>query len=242
MIKIAICDDENSITGQIENLIYDICHENGIAVDIDVYNSGADLEKKITAGIYYDLLYLDIQMNNGDGITTAGKIRELDENVVIIFVSGYEKYMIELFRLDVFAFIKKPIEEKTFIQTFLEANGKISKKNFYFSYRYKNEEFKIPCKDIVYFESKGRQINIHTRNGEIELFNGKLSDVEMKLEEGKVPFLRIHQSFLVNYHQVKSRTKSEITLVNGVKLPISDERQKKISEEYGKLLGDEINV
>ena len=242
MIKIAICDDENIIVNQIENIILNVCKTEGILVDTDAFYCGETLEKAVMLGTKYDLIFLDIQMKNGDGITTAKNIREMDENVLLIYVSGYDKYMMELFRLDVFAFIKKPIHEEIVIKTFLEANLKIINKMFYFTFRYKNEEYKIPCKDILYFDSSGRKVNIHNRNGEIDVFNGKLSDVELKLLDGKIPFMRIHQSYLVNYYLIKSRSKSEVSLVNGTKLPISEDRQKNFSYQYSRLIGGEIDV
>lgn len=211
-------------------------------MDTEVYNSGFALEKGILTGQKFDLIYLDIQMKNGDGISTARNIRKMDENVIIIFVSSYDKYMMELFRLDVFAFIKKPIEQDSFSKTFLEANRKICSKNFFYAFKYRNQEYKIPCKDILYYESRGRQITIYERGGETYVFNGKLSDVEKNLEEGKIPFLRIHQSYLVNYLLIKSRTKSEVVLINGTKLKISEDKQKKFSRDYGQLLRGEINV
>ena len=73
-------------------------------------------------------------------------------------------------------------------------------------------------------------------------FNGKLSEIEQKMSDGKIPFLRVHQSYLVNYYLIRSRTKIEITLVNGKKLPISEERQKYFNQQYSHLLGGEINV
>ncbi len=242
MIKLAICDDENMIVNQIENIILNLCERESIPVDIDVFYCGELLEKEILLGTKYDLIFLDIQMKNGDGITAAKNIRKMDENVLFIYVSGYDKYMMELFQLDVFAFIKKPIHEKIFIQTFLKANRKICNKMFYFIFRYKNQEYKIPCKDILYFESRGRKISIYHRSGEIDTFNGKLSEVEIKLSDGKIPFMRIHQSYLVNYYLIKSRSKTEVTLVNGIKLPISEDRQKKFSYQYSMLLGGEVDV
>lgn len=181
-------------------------------------------------------------MANGDGITTAKNIRKMDENVLLIYASGYDKYMMELFRLDVFAFIKKPIENEYFESTFLDANRKICNQKLYFLFHYKKEEHKISCIDILYFESNGRKINIYVRNGSVEKFNGKLSEVEMWSGDGKIPFLRIHQSYLVNYHHIKSRSKTEITLIDGTKLPISEERQKNFGKQYGRLLGGEIDV
>lgn len=242
MIKIAVCDDDNYITTDIEEILYSVCDKEGIPVDIDVFYSGLELEKELRKGTSYDLLYLDIQMKNGNGLMAANVLRTLDENTIIIFVSSYDKYMIELFRFDVFSFIKKPIAPQTFVDIFMQAYRKICNKNYYFIFHYKNEEYKIPCKEILYFESKGRQIIVHMRYGEYMVFNGKLTDVQKKLEPGKVPFLRIHQSFLVNYHLIKVRTKSKVTMVTDIDLPISEERQKSFNKEYGLLLGGELSV
>lgn len=118
MINIAICEDENIIVSEIEKMLYKAC-DNAITIAIDVFYSGLSLEKEILHGKHYDLIYLDIQMKNGDGITTAKNIRKMDENFLLIYVSGYDKYMMELFRFDVFAFIKKPIKEQLFIDTFI---------------------------------------------------------------------------------------------------------------------------
>lgn len=242
MIKIAVCDDENMIAAQIENTILDICKEENIPVETNVFYSGQELEKEIFKGTRYDLIYLDIQMTNGDGITTAKNIRKIDNNALLIYVSGYDKYMMELFRLDVFAFIKKPIDYKDFKKIFLDANLKICNQRLYFSFQYNHNEYKIPCIDILYFESSGRAINVYSKDHKAEKFNGKLSEVEERLDNGKIPFLRIHQSYLVNYHHIHSRSKTAVMLTNGTKLPISEERQKNFGKQYGRLLGGEIDA
>lgn len=241
MINIAICDDENIIVSQIDTILISICKKE-IPIEIDSFYSGQTLEKAILQGKQYDLIYLDIQMNNGDGITTAKNIRKMDEKFLLIYVSGYDKYMMELFRLDVFAFIRKPIKEQLFIETFFEAYKKICSNNCYFTFHFENKQFKIPCNEILYFGSNGRKVIIHSKNEKTDMFNGKLSDIEEQLSTGKIPFLRIHQSYLVNYHWIKAKSKSSITLIDETVLSISEERQKEFGKEYGKLLGGDINV
>lgn len=241
MIKVAICDDENMIASQIDNMILTICQKENISVDTDVFYGGSSLEKEMLSGTKYDLIYLDIQMKDGDGITIAKNIRKMDENVLLIYVSGYDRYLMDLFRLDVLTFIKKPIDTELFANTFLDAHRKIGNNRFYFVYRYKNIEYKIPCIDILYFESKGRKVILYGKSGSIGLFNGKLSDVEIQVTNGKIPYLRIHQSFLVNYHHIKSRSRTEVTLTTGTKLPISEDRQKTFGEQYNKIIGDEVH-
>ena len=242
MLQIGICDDETVIAARMEAFILETCRTEGIPAGVEVFYSGNTLLEEVRRGTCYDLLYLDIHMQNGNGISAAEQIRKLDDNVLLIFVSGYDQYLMELFRLDVFEFVKKPFEKEEFVQTFFRAVRKVGEKSHYFVYTYRGEEFKLPCKEILYFESRGRKIWIHMKNGETAFFNGKLSDVAEKLQGGKVPFLRIHQSYLVNYHFIRSRSKSEVRLVNHTVLPIAEDRRKDFGREYGRLLGGEIDV
>ena len=219
MLNIAICDDD-LIAHQIESVLHNIGDEENVKIDTDVFYSGNDLVREISSGKKFDLIYMDIQME----------------------ISSYDRYVMELFRLDVFSFIRKPIDRDSFAQIFLEANQRICSRNHFFSFKYKSQEYKVLSKEILYFESKARQINIHVRDGNKYVFNGKLSEVEKGLSSGKVTFLRIHQSYLVNYLLIKSRSKSNVTLINGEVLPISEDRQKEFSKEYGRLLRGEIYV
>lgn len=242
MLKIAICDDENVIINEIEGLLSDISKQHNIRMDIDAFYSGQELEKEVLRGTRYDLIYMDIEMENGNGIASAGNIRKVGENAMLIYVSAYDKYVLELFRLDVFAFLKKPIDKELFIKTFLEVHEKICNKVFFFTYSSNGREYRIPCKDILYFESNGRKVNVYCLDGSVEEFYGKLSDVEGKLSKGKIPFLRIHQSYLVNFLLIRTRSRSGVTLANGKTLAISAATQKKFARRYSDLLGGEIDA
>ena len=179
MLQIGICDDETVIAARMEELIFETCRAEGIQAGVEVFYSGNTLSEEVRRGTRYDLLYLDIHMQKGNGISAAEQIRKLDDNVLLIFVSGYDQYLMELFRLDVFEFVKKPFEKESFVQTFLRAVRKVGEKNHYFVYAYRGEEFKLPCMEILYFESRGRKIWIHMKN-ETAFFNGKLSDAFLK--------------------------------------------------------------
>ena len=182
------------------------------------------------------MLFINIK-----NITTISFIRNIDNTLLIICIIKTEKYLTNLFHLDIFAFLKKPINLH-FNKIFHEAYKKICTDNHYFIYRYKNEEYKIKCNDIMYFESYRRKIKIHLENNTVNIFYGKLNTIEQKLEYGRIPFLRIHQSYLVNFNQVKSLTKTTVTLNNLVTLPISEKRQKKIKFKYEKLIHGEIII
>lgn len=124
MIKVAICDDDNLFAHQLENIILNTCDKESIKVDTEIYLSGFTLEKGILTSQKFDLIYLDIQMENGDGISAAKNIRKMDDNVIIIFVSSYDRYMMELFRLDVFAFIKETSRAGFLFKNILRSKSK----------------------------------------------------------------------------------------------------------------------
>lgn len=186
----------------------------------------------------FDLLYLDIEMLQINGIDVARKIREKDMDVIIIYISSYENYFIQLFEVEPFRFIKKPVDDEIFYNYFNKAYDRILGRDLFFEYRFNKVPHRIMLKDVLYFESSGRLVKIMGKD-ENGKFYGKLNTVERKLESGKIPFLRIHQSYLVNYRFIKEISFYKVVLYDGTELQISEERQKLVREKYNFLMGGE---
>ena len=104
MLKIAICDDDLGFTGSLENLVLEESQSMGIRVNTDVFSDGKTLLKSIQSGERYGLIFIDIEMEQVDGISAARKIRETDHSVLFIYISGYDKYFKELFEVEPFRF------------------------------------------------------------------------------------------------------------------------------------------
>lgn len=241
MIKIAICDDEILMASEIETLVLDMAGKHGIKVKTEVFCNAIELEKNIFEGDKYDLLYLDIQMDQRNGIAAAHNIRKIDVNISIIYVSSYAKFIEDIFEVDAVGFIKKPIAIKRFEQCFLKAVDKITRSAENFECHYKKEWLRFSYGEILYFESRGRKIRIHLVGEQAEEFNSKLDEIEINLKDCKIPFLRIHKSYLVNFRFIRAFSRTSVRLVTGRILPISLERHNEIREIYGKLLGGEIS-
>ena len=90
---------------------------------------------------------------------------------------------------------------------------------------------KVLIRDILYFESNKRKVFIVMEENTFELY-GKLNDIENSLKACKVSFLRVHQSFLVNYKHIKGQSYDFVLMDNGKKISISEDRRKMISEQY----------
>ena len=126
MIKIAICDNEYQTAVEIEQWITTISEKRFIEADTDVFSDGEELIHEIERINSYDIIFLDIEMEIMDGIKTAKKIRKIDKNVVIIYVSGYEAYAIETFEVNPFRFIVKPVKKEMFEKIYLAAVERVT--------------------------------------------------------------------------------------------------------------------
>lgn len=90
---------------------------------------------------------------------------------------------------------------------------------------------KVLIRDILYFESNKRKVRIVTEDKIFELY-GKLNEIEKSLKECKASFLRVHQSYLVNYKHVKGQSYDFVVMDNERKISISEDRRRMISEQY----------
>lgn len=240
MLRIAICDDDSKFTGEIDTLVVQESRKLGIRVETEVFSDGKTLLKSIQDGEYYQLIFIDIEMKQIDGITAARRIREIDRTVLLIYVSGYDKYLKELFEVEPFRFLSKPLNHVQFARYFKDSCKRINETEVFYQFTFNKEIRKVSVRNIVYFESNNRIVYIHLKDGSDEHFYGKLNNVEKELTASRQYFLRIHQSFLVNYDYVKKMNFFNITIsYMGIEmdLKISEDRQKKVRQQLCKIAG-----
>lgn len=241
MLNLSICDDDVKFAGNFEMILYHIAKQENIEIEIDVYFDGEELLKCIeTENKHYDVIFLDIEMKNINGLETAKKIRETDEIVLLVYVTSYENYAVEAYEVQPFRFIVKPVDVNIIHKYFVNACEKIIAGNFYYNFKYKKDYYKVLVKDIMYFESKKRIINIHIANGTVLEYYDKLNDIEKRMKKEKVDFWRIHQSVLVNTRYIARKSYDRVQLIDGNTLFISEDRRKKISECYCNSIEEEI--
>lgn len=234
MLRIAICDDDKRFTGELEKIIIKECNELKTAIETEIFFDGKTLLDDIDMHRRYDIIFIDIEMRQLDGITTVRKIRENDNKVIIIYVSAYESYCKELFEVNTFRFLQKPIEESRVRLYFREAYKMLQQEKGIFQFSFNKKVYKIHLEDIIYFESRNRVITVFLSDGSTEVFYGKLNDVEEKVKSESCFFLRIHQSYLVNYDYIFEINFSDVVIYANnkkIKLKISEDRQKKIRKQ-----------
>lgn len=240
MVRIAICDDEVSFTSQLEELLTTYFNSDTIKISVDIFFDGKTLIDKIADGDYYDLVFMDIEMKMVDGITVAKKIRENDKLMLICFTSAHDEYLKDVFEVEPFRFLSKPIQPDKLQDCCRAAVQKMDNRKDVFAYQDNECTKRVLLKDIVFIESSGRVVKIHLKNGKVESFYGKLNKVEKDISKFDDNYIRIHQSFLINYLYVRRMTYSEIALVDNKKevvLKISGGRKSFVRRKICEITG-----
>ncbi len=229
MFRIAICDDEQVICAQIENIIIKYAAESNERIETQVFYSGEEIEHFLKCGESFDLLFLDIELKMISGIEVGRIIREDMDNqtLQIVYISGKDDYYKDLFESRPMHFLHKPIEPDALIKDIRLAMKLTDKLGGTFAYRKGHEAYRKPVKDILYFESNNREVRMVTTDGE-EFFYAKLDDIFDQL--AKYHFMYIHKSYIVNYFFIIKFKYEEVTMSNMRVLPISQARRKMTRE------------
>lgn len=229
MFRIAICDDDEVICTQIENIILNSKEKNSVELETEVFYSGEELLRFIEKEHSFDLIFLDIELRVMNGVEVGRKLREelKDEYIQIIYVSGNQSYSMELFENRPLQFLVKPILENDIVKYMKKAIELSWFNELFYEFRTGKDLYKIQCKDILYFESKNRKIWLYTVKETYEYY-GKLSEIEEELS--KNDFIRIHKSYLINYRFVRQSDYKTMELMNGISIAISQSYRKKVRD------------
>ena len=216
-MKIAICDDSIEYAHLALSLLSEYGVDNN---DITVYTNGNEL-----LGSYnnfenaFDVIFLDMEMPDINGIETGKKLRKIDERVIIVFVTSYEIYMKESFLCEPFRFLLKPLIKEELFEVMDDIERKLSKKRMIFSFNINRTCYTINQDDIIYMESIRHNTIIHTLTDNYTV-NSSISSVYTKVDN--YMFYQVHKSYVVNLKYIKSVSGKEISLHGcAVEIPIS---------------------
>lgn len=225
MIKIAICDDNSNICAQLEDILLGYASSTCLKVDIDVFFTGEKLLDYIKSGNTFDLIYLDIELGQMSGVEVGRQLRKVLKNysTEIVYISGHDGYDRQLFDVQPLHFIPKPISKAVVIDDLNLAMERSKKRTTFFQYQNRFDTYKIPVDQIIYFESLNRKIKIITTQDE-HFFYGSLESIMLRLAGEQ--FLQIHRSYVINYNHITVFRYTEVTMSNGVTLPISRTKQQ----------------
>lgn len=200
MLRIGICDDECCARDTLRMAVEQILHNEEGKV-IYEFSSGKSAANWVCNHMgEMDLLFLDIEMNGLSGMDAAKSIREQNNDILIVFVTGYVDYVFDGYSVQALGYLLKPVKTAK-LQEVLNRGFKILNERESKTFTFQNSDgfYRIPLKNILYFYSDRRLVTLITINGNHSYYC-KLDDIEENLDSD---FIRIHQRYLVNRNAIE---------------------------------------
>ncbi len=228
MLKIAICDDDAEFCDAAAKSVRGFFADMETDCLIQSFDCVSALDNSIKSGTEYDLLLLDILLDDGNGMNYAKELRKHNRNIDIIFITTAKEYAIESFDVDPLYYILKPLDSEKLVAGLGRYMKKHIKDNVCFTSS--NGLIKLNLNDILYFEIYRHRIIIHKINGADVVLRGTLSEIETQLP--RAPFVRPHRSYLVNMNYITEITRFDILISNGEIVPISKSRFNRVQLRF----------
>lgn len=220
---IAVVDDEKVIREDICELIEKHRPESRV----EAFSTGEEL---LASEGQFDIVFLDIQMDGMNGIEAARSLRERQEEIVLIFITGIKEYVFDALDLYAFQYLLKPLDEKKFAEVLdrvvKEAGRKKEKRGLFI----KSRNLTLDQADILYIESRGKKVEIHTARDKesIEIY-ATMDELEGQLGEG---FYRCHRAYIVNMDHITEYGSDSIRLMNGDKVYLAKKKYGEFVKAY----------
>ena len=230
-MRLAVCDDESSQ----RLILIDAISKHGTLgddVSVDEFPDGSSLvgsHRKLP----YDIIFLDIQMPVMDGLKAAQCIRREDRSAIIVFITNYQQYVLQTFKIEAFDYLLKPIASNQVCEVLERALRKHQSLHCKAKFNNKGDAIVLDVNDIAFIESYGRRITLGTRERKFEC-SGNLNEFEKQLKP--YGFCRCHQGFLVNMSFIEGIDGTSFLVSNGRHVPVSVRRRQECLKAYNQYL------
>lgn len=228
-MRICLVDDDSTQLDYLKVIIEKWANKHNINTDINFYHSAEEMIFENNESYPFDMIVLDIQMGEINGIELAKRIRKTDRNVIIAFISGMADYVFEGYEVQAIRYILKPVKDEKVYELLDYVNTHKSKENKFFILSVSGEKKKINYDDIIYFEAMGHYIVFHLENTE---YDYKYNISDLCLDLAKSEFIRTHRSYVVNIKYIEKITRNECQLINNIKVPLSRNSYKSVNEKF----------
>ncbi|WP_304509511.1 LytR/AlgR family response regulator transcription factor [Anaerotignum sp.] len=216
MFKIAICDDEVTFQKVLRKQIES--YYGMLEVEIIEFSSGIDLVNSLKkCPLEFQMIFMDIEMPNMDGIETSKRIRRINESIPIIFLTSHTEFAMEGYEVDAFRFLDKPLKIEKLVKT-LQDYDRLRLLESRIELQDGEKIVLVKWTEIQYIQSENVYINVYLEDTRY-LIRKKLSDVQEQMP--KQMFFRPHRSYLINLRFVKFFDGKKIIMKNGNEIPLS---------------------
>ncbi|MDY2627998.1 MAG: LytTR family DNA-binding domain-containing protein [Lachnospiraceae bacterium] len=228
MINVCIVEDEQSQVELLTEYLNRYALAHGVQFGITHMWDGMDIVDDYNG--QFDIILLDIRMKHLDGMNAAEKLRRLDSEVVIIFITSTVQYAVQGYTVDALGYVLKPVLYTAFEQLIEKAVIRVEarQRHLYIKVNVDGRQIRLNCNSIIYIESRRNNVILHCETASY-VTAGPLKKYEELLQD--YSFVKCHNAYIVNLSAVEAVKKEEVFLTNGETLPISRARKKEFMME-----------
>lgn len=214
-MRVAVCDDDKNIIDELKETIYSYANSHRLEVVIEDFNCG---EALLSSKYLYDMIFLDYEMGELNGLDTAKILRERNLTCSIIFLTNFPHFVYESFTVNAFRFMEKPVDAEKIYEAF-DGYFKMYGNDYRILLNYKHEKLTIETKDIVFLEADNKHCIIHMRDKSSTKCGATMAKVSELLPRNH--FYKVNRAFIVNFNFIEKYNSEMIFFKNGEGVRIS---------------------
>lgn len=229
-LRIALCDDEQAMRELLEKYIGEWAVLRNHPAAVSSFCSGGELLRALD-GKPFDLVVLDIQMQEPDGMRVARTIRETDCQTGILFVTGYEDYLAEGYEVEAFRYLLKPLKKEKLQEALDSFLVRRRKQPRFWTLKTPYGQKRVSLSEILYVESFGHTCRLYTLEESFPVKAG-ITEMEQQMQALGLAMFRTHRSYLVNLAQVTAVGREQVSLCGEVNAPVSRTRYQALNQAF----------
>ena len=215
--RVAIVDDSKTDAEFVQGILNSWADQRQADIRAEVFPSAEAFLFRYAEDKDWDILLLDIEMGTMDGVSLAKKIRQENNSVQIVFITGFADYISEGYEVSALHYLMKPVKQDKLFAVLDRAVAAMQRTERVILLPVGGEMLRLPISQVQYVEAFSHTVAIVTGTDTIQI-KMPISEVEKLLGDG---FIRCHRSYLVGLKHIARLSKTEVILDNGKALPLS---------------------
>lgn len=213
--RVAIVDDNNTDAEFVQSMLNSWAQNRQISIQPQRFTSAENFLFHYAEDKSWDILLLDIEMGQMDGVTMAKQVRQDNETVQIVFITGYSDYIAEGYEVAALHYLMKPVNTEKLFTVLDRALEKCRQEERCLNLEISGEIVRLPFYEIRYLDVHQNYVTIHAGND--HTVKRTLGDFEKELDER---FFRAGRSLIVNLRCIRRVTRTDVHLADGTILPL----------------------
>lgn len=222
--RFAICDDDKDYAFYIGQLASQWAQQTGVRVDTEIFPSAEAFLFRYEERRDFDMLLLDIEMAAMDGVALARRIRQENDDVQIVFITGYADYIAEGYEVSALHYLTKPVGEEKLFSVLTRAVGRLAQNEPVLTLQLPGETIRLPLGKIRYLDVFHNYVTVHADRD--YAVKRPLGELEKELDDR---FFRTGRSCVLNLAFIGRASRTEAELTTGERIPLPRGQYEKLN-------------